>query len=1313
MHVSLREGMNEDDIERLFGDVYVALGYTKVAKDILGKRGSRSGIPDVRLLNSDESIQVIVELKKPSENLSEHEPQLFRYVRDLKARYGLLSNGADVWLYKRNGLALEPPVKTTSAALGEDALDLAPFAKETLEPTDFNQVRARLEEARREGLALTDIGSLPAEQFLGAFALVPESPFGELVESTQALLLELLGSSDFVGGAYEFWQKTYARELSSKDAPRAWTKFPLDTSKEGLQRFSFALETAYLLTARLILAKAIQDHDDERQIDVSHIADRFSSYLATQTEGRSGQLPPTAYLSATEKLFDGYATTLFTSIYAKDLFDWWRDFAKASGAAQNAFALAVSRTILSLLRFDFRKLEGDLLGELYQNYFDPETRKALGEFYTPPEVVEFILDEVGYSGDASTRLLDPATGSGTFLIAALRRYLRANAERDPVAVLDGITKEFRLVAFDVNPFAVLIAQINAAALLVPLYTRAIKQDPKLVLRRLPIVRTDSLRQEVIEGETQQKGQQFGFDFGSEEITAYVELPVRDPERQGQPLRVGITFPSLEAAKNQGKIRNERLWLLALQSVFATVEKVSQAYDETQGKALPDLKDLLRAELALFEPDPAALTSYLEPYARGVWEKLRLLKEGYGDGRFLKTLEDLTLGLVLKHYLQYDFVVGNPPYVRVQNLPEIQKKYWADKYIWARGSFDIFVPFIERVLYGDRPWLRKNGKLGFIVPNRFLNATYAAGLRGSLPKVAKVLSITDFKAVTFAPPEETLASRLFKEAMVYPAILIAERDTPKEPYTFKTARFYPKSAPLQPAEAIGALGRSYAGSAYTTLEAGSRAYADVFEQASESLTAGGWHLMPEPERSVFEKLEAIGNQIDETLPEKVTDQTRKLKNYTATESGGFQGIATGFDGVFVLKQLAEDTEKGLLHVQPRGGGEPFWVEKEPLRPFLFGKDVERWHVGWEGWWVIFPYFRHSGRFWFMPSTDYWRKELEVKRGKKMASVELFKHWPDDSPMIDKAYPKLWAYLKANEKDFRGRENGRFKKGKPEVWRWYDLARPQSLEAAEGKKVVAQLLAKNTQFALEDKGGVHFQAGGKGGGAYGISLKPGVNDSFILGLLNSKALDFQIKHLSSVYGSGYYSYADAYLKDLPIPDVTEDQQTAITELAQTLTETTARLRKLKAAVAAFPDSVTAARRTVGTVPDLEALERLGLLQGVPREVRADKMTSEHDLTGQVVLRVGNGRMTFTPTLAELVEAVLATRGKLSYEALAALNVPEREPEQHAYVATLRQWQAERIELSGEITRLEDELNGKVYEVYGLEDERDVIEGFLERF
>ena len=892
-------------------------------------------------------------------------------------------------------------------------------------------------------MVLTDIESVQAEQFLNTFDLTIDSPFGELVTKTQTLLKELLGSSDFVSGAYDFWKKTYARDPGD-DIPKVWKEFLPTTGREDVYRFMFSLKTAYLLTARLILAKAIQDHDREDRISTDHIADGFLKHLDTQKSGRGGKLPETAYLEATQNLFNGYAKTLFTSIYAQDLFDWWRDYGKSSEATRNTFGLALARLVLSLIRFDFKELQGDLLGELYQSYFDPETRKALGEFYTPPEVVDFILDEVGYDGEG--RLLDPATGSGTFLIRALRRYLQANEGKDPIETLNGLTRDFNLVAFDVNPFAVLMAQVNVAAHLVPLYAKAIEKDHDLVLRRLPIVRTDSLRQEVIEGESLQKGNQFGFDFGSEEITAYIELPVKTTNG---PLRVGLTFPSLEAAKDQGFIRNEREWLLALQGVFAAVEVLSQAYD-AKGK-LPNLKDNLRKELALYNPNPDKLADYLQPYAQSVWETLQDLKDNHGDGRFLKTLEDLMLGLVLKHYLQYDYVVGNPPYVRVQNLPEILKDYWEGKYTWAKGNYDIFIPFIERVLYGDRPWLKDGGRLGYIVPNRFLNANYASTLRAGLPSVATVVSITDFKAVTFAATDDDQAARLFKEAMVYPAILIVERTPPKgKAYSFKAARFYPHKAPLHHSEAIKEVQTTLkTNKTYKALSKNKTDYADVFKQESTVLTAQGWYMMPEAEREVFEKLEAIGDSKDETLP--VTDseisQQRRLENYTATTSGGFQGIATGLDGVLVLKQHDEDKKQNLLYVEPRGGGDALWLEKDALRPFLFGKDVERWHVGWEGWWVIFPYFRHKERYWFMPSTDYFHKEIEVKQGKRKTKIKLFQNWPDASLMIDKKYPKLWAYLKTNEKVMRERENGRYKKGKSEESKWYDIAYPRSLEASQ--------------------------------------------------------------------------------------------------------------------------------------------------------------------------------------------------------------------------------------------------------------------------
>ena len=71
----------EDDLEKGFVDVYRALGYAIAGRDYRNKARDTSGIPDVMLHNSDRSIQVIVELKKPSENLEGHVGQLAQYLR--------------------------------------------------------------------------------------------------------------------------------------------------------------------------------------------------------------------------------------------------------------------------------------------------------------------------------------------------------------------------------------------------------------------------------------------------------------------------------------------------------------------------------------------------------------------------------------------------------------------------------------------------------------------------------------------------------------------------------------------------------------------------------------------------------------------------------------------------------------------------------------------------------------------------------------------------------------------------------------------------------------------------------------------------------------------------------------------------------------------------------------------------------------------------------------------------------------------------------------------------------------------------------
>jgi SAM-dependent methyltransferase len=105
-----------------------------------------------------------------------------------------------------------------------------------------------------------------------------------------------------------------------------------------------------------------------------------------------------------------------------------------------------------------------LLKKLYQQLFPKSVRHDLGEYYTPDWLAEHVLNELGYEGDPDKRLLDPACGSGTFLVMAInriRRWYEANREKcayDEGELLNKILAN--VIGFDLNPLAVMAARTN-------------------------------------------------------------------------------------------------------------------------------------------------------------------------------------------------------------------------------------------------------------------------------------------------------------------------------------------------------------------------------------------------------------------------------------------------------------------------------------------------------------------------------------------------------------------------------------------------------------------------------------------------------------------------------------------------------------------------------------------------------------------------------------------------------------------------------------------------------------------------------------
>ena len=194
-------------------------------------------------------------------------------------------------------------------------------------------------------------------------------------------------------------------------------------------------DLGHALLARLLLAKATEDHDFFAGTGYEGMDDYFRGL-----QGFGDSINLDAFPVAADNLIDDMQEQLVEGLFQDDIFVWWTDgyveqlsrghetgasqfqkvaagtgsIERVSEATRDRFSRAVAEVFFNVLRFDFENVEGDLLGDLYQRYFDPETRKALGEFYTPQPVIDYIMDGVGYErGVSNERLIDPACGSGT------------------------------------------------------------------------------------------------------------------------------------------------------------------------------------------------------------------------------------------------------------------------------------------------------------------------------------------------------------------------------------------------------------------------------------------------------------------------------------------------------------------------------------------------------------------------------------------------------------------------------------------------------------------------------------------------------------------------------------------------------------------------------------------------------------------------------------------------------------------------------------------------------------------------------------
>jgi len=109
---------------------------------------------------------------------------------------------------------------------------------------------------------------------------------------------------------------------------------------------------------------------------------------------------------------------------------------------------------------------------------------------------------------------------------------------------------------------------------------------------------------------------------------------------------------------------------------------------------------------------------------------------------------------------FDYIVGNPPYVAITGLSEAERSDYRRRYLTATNRFDLYALFFEQALR----MLKPDGRLVFITPEKFLYVESAASLRTKLAE----LSVDELHFL----PEDT-----FGDLVTYPLVTTLRRARP--------------------------------------------------------------------------------------------------------------------------------------------------------------------------------------------------------------------------------------------------------------------------------------------------------------------------------------------------------------------------------------------------------------------------------------------------------------------------------------------------------------------------------------------------------
>jgi hypothetical protein len=352
-----------------------------------------------------------------------------------------------------------------------------------------------------------------------------------------------------------------------------------------------------------------------------------------------------------------------------DFFRWYLDGWNRSLA--NAFrtivrALSSFEPATPVLEPDWTR---DLLKKLYEMIVPRKLRHDLGEFYTPDWLAGYLVERSGYPGDPNVRFLDPACGSGTFLVEAIHRVIQNIMPRRKIdwgnvgrLILNNI------VGFDLNPLAVLAARTNYLIAFAPFisFVRPIS---------VPVYLCDSV---LAPTQASKEGE---LNFGDVVFST---------------TKGDFLFPS--SVRDKEKLDH-----------FTTLIEVG-----LRGNQSPeDFSGLLKQRLSLSERDTRLL---LKVYCR-----VRQLEEQGENGIWARYIKNAFAPVYLG---PFNYVIGNPPWIRWGYLSDDYRKRTLD--LWQRYGLFSLKGHEARLGAGEKDfsmlftyascdnYLKEGGKLAFLI-----------------------------------------------------------------------------------------------------------------------------------------------------------------------------------------------------------------------------------------------------------------------------------------------------------------------------------------------------------------------------------------------------------------------------------------------------------------------------------------------------------------------------------------------------------------------------------------------------------------------